>query len=68
MTPTTDGEACRVLLIEDDDRLAQLTQRYLESHGVSVTWVADGRDGLAEALKGQADVIVLDLMLPRLSR
>ena len=67
MTPTTDGEACRVLLIEDDDRLAQLTARYLESHGVAVTWVADGRDGLAEALKGQADVIVLDLMLPRLS-
>ncbi len=67
MTPSTDHEPCRVLLIEDDDRLAQLTSRYLESHGVAVTWVADGRDGLAEALKGQADVIVLDLMLPRLS-
>jgi DNA-binding response OmpR family regulator len=67
MTPTSDSEPCRVLLIEDDDRLAQLTARYLESHGVAVTWVADGRDGLAEALKGQADVVVLDLMLPRLS-
>src|SRR5215218_7885110 len=67
MPASPDSEPCRVLLIEDDDRLAQLTARYLESHGVAVTWVADGRDGLAEALKGQADVVVLDLMLPRLS-
>ncbi|MFO0581542.1 MAG: response regulator transcription factor [Anaeromyxobacter sp.] len=62
----TRGETFRVLLVEDDERLAALTARYLETHGHSVTVIGDGRLGLAEALKGQHDVVVLDLMLPRL--
>ena len=61
------NEAFHILFVEDDERLAALTTRYLESHGHRVTWVADGRQGLAEALKGQHDVVILDLMLPRLS-
>jgi DNA-binding response OmpR family regulator len=64
---STGNEAFRILFVEDDDRLAALTTRYLESHGHRVTWVADGRQGLVEALKGQHDVVILDLMLPRLS-
>ena len=63
----TDGTALtsiKVLLVEDDDRLAQLTVRYLESHGVVVTAVGDGLEGQAEALRRQYDCIVLDLMLP----
>ena len=60
------GESFRILFVEDDERLAALTTRYLESHGHRVTWVADGRQGLAEALKGHHDVVILDLMLPRL--
>lgn len=54
----------KVLLVEDDARLAQLTQRYLESHGVMVTVSPDGIEGQAEALRRQYDCIVLDLMLP----
>ena len=54
----------KVLLVEDDARLAQLTSRYLEGHGVVVTTVADGVEGQAEALRRQYDCIVLDLMLP----
>ncbi len=54
----------KVLLVEDDTRLAQLTARYLESHGVVVTVVHDGLEGQAEALRRQYDCIVLDLMLP----
>lgn len=64
---TLDPERFRILLVEDDERLAALTARYLETHGHAVTIVGDGREGLAEALRGQHDVIVLDLMLPRLS-
>jgi len=66
----TEGETSerfRVLLVEDDERLAALTARYLENHGLTVTVLGDGRLGLAEALRGQHDVVVLDLMLPRLS-
>lgn len=62
-----ERESFRILFVEDDERLAALTTRYLESYGHRITWIADGRDGLAEALKGQHDVVILDLMLPRLS-
>ena len=54
----------KVLLVEDDTRLAQLTARYLESHGVVVTIAQDGIEGQAEALRRQYDCLVLDLMLP----
>jgi DNA-binding response OmpR family regulator len=63
---STEGpERLRILFVEDDERLAALTARYLEGHGHAVTWVADGEQGLVEALKGQHDVLILDLMLPR---
>jgi DNA-binding response OmpR family regulator len=54
----------KVLLVEDDRRLAQLTARYLETHGVVVTVVSDGAEGQAEALRRQYDCVVLDVMLP----
>src|SRR5437868_15181387 len=54
----------KVLLVEDDERLAQLTARYLETHGVVVTVAKDGIEGQAEALRRQYDCLVLDLMLP----
>src|SRR3990167_3098284 len=54
----------KVLLVEDDARLAQLTSRYLESHGVLVTIAGDGLEGQAAALRRQYDCVVLDLMLP----
>jgi two-component system, OmpR family, response regulator len=54
----------KVLLVEDDARLAQLTARYLESHGVLVSVSPNGLDGQAEALRRQYDCVVLDLMLP----
>ncbi len=60
----TPQPTIKVLLVEDDTRLAQLTARYLESHGVLVTIASDGIEGQAEALRRQYDCIVLDLMLP----
>ena len=54
----------KVLLVEDDARLAQLTVRYLEGHGVVVTHASDGVEGQAEALRRQYDCVVLDIMLP----
>jgi DNA-binding response OmpR family regulator len=54
----------KVLLVEDDARLAQLTVRYLEGHGVVVTHASDGIEGQNEALRRQYDCVVLDLMLP----
>ncbi|MBL9104990.1 MAG: response regulator transcription factor [Myxococcales bacterium] len=56
----------RVLLIEDDVRLAQLTAKYLAGNGVSVHCEHDGAAGLQEALKSPYDAVLLDLMLPGL--
>ena len=64
MNVTEPAGTIKVLLVEDDARLAQLTSRYLETHGVVVTVSADGIEGQAEALRRQYDCVVLDLMLP----
>jgi two-component system OmpR family response regulator len=64
MTPVPEPQSLLVLLVEDDARLAGLTREYLESHGVLVTHVGDGRRGLEEALRGRYDAVLLDLMLP----
>ncbi|MDX9721181.1 MAG: response regulator transcription factor [Myxococcota bacterium] len=53
-----------VLLIEDDQRLAELTTAYLAKHGVQAIRAANGKDGLELALKRGFDVVLLDLMLP----
>jgi two-component system, OmpR family, response regulator len=71
MTNPGDGsapveETLRVVLIEDDERLARLTAKYLESHGVLVSWAADGRSGLNEVLRSRPDAVLLDLQLPGL--
>ncbi len=54
----------KILLIEDDQRLAALTRKYLEGHGVATTVRTDGIQGLREALSSYFDAILLDIMLP----
>lgn len=62
--PATDESLIRVLLVEDDTKLALLTKEYLQRSGLLVTHVEDGRTALATALAQPFDIIVLDLMLP----
>jgi DNA-binding response OmpR family regulator len=64
--PSPDESLIRVLLVEDDEKLARLTADYLERSGLVVTRVADGRAALATALAQRFDIVVLDLMLPHL--
>ncbi|PRP91307.1 Response regulator ArlR [Enhygromyxa salina] len=54
----------QVLMVEDDERLAQLTERYLSKRGVMTTRVDDGEQAIAAASKHHYDVVLLDLMLP----
>jgi DNA-binding response OmpR family regulator len=61
---TSTDPGILVLYVEDDDRLAQLTARYLESHGVRVVVIASGLEAVGEALRLRPDVVLLDLMLP----
>lgn len=59
-----DSETTSVVYIEDDQKLARLTAKYLESHGLRVAIAADAREGVAAVLRERPDVILLDLMLP----
>ncbi|GAB2976482.1 response regulator transcription factor [Saccharothrix stipae] len=57
----------RVLVVEDDRRLAELLSRGLTAEGFAVDVEHDGRDGLWRATEHAYDVIVLDVMLPSLN-
>lgn len=57
----------RVLLVEDEVRLAAAVRRGLVAHGMSVDVAADGRSALWSAGATAYDVVVLDLLLPDLS-
>ena len=54
----------RILLIEDDERLAERTAEYLETHKATVEIVHQGDRGLERAGSGEHDIVLLDLMLP----
>jgi two-component system, OmpR family, response regulator len=60
----TTNSVIRVLLIEDDQRLAQLTARYLIGHQVDVAIVSNGADALESSRVRPPDIVLLDLMLP----
>ncbi|NUR91773.1 MAG: response regulator transcription factor [Nonomuraea sp.] len=57
----------RVLLVEDEERLADLIKGGLAGEGFAVDVAHDGRDGLWMATENTYDVIVLDVMLPRMN-
>lgn len=54
----------RILIIEDDDDIASIERDYLEVSGYEVKVEENGTKGLAEALTGGYDLILLDIMLP----
>lgn len=56
----------RVLVVEDESRLAELIARRLRHERYDVDLAADGCEGLDRAVTGSYDVIVLDRMLPAL--
>jgi DNA-binding response OmpR family regulator len=54
----------KILVVEDETAIADFVQRGLEAEGYAVDCAADGLDGERQALEGNADLVVLDLMLP----
>ena len=53
-----------ILIIEDEVAIAELEKDYLELSGFQVTMINEGRTGLSEALSGDYQLVILDLMLP----
>ncbi len=56
----------RILIIEDDRDIVELVRYNLANEGFEVTAVADGSAGLAALRKSTPDVVILDLMLPKM--
>ena len=57
----------RVLLVDDDDVLAELLTEYLTAEGLNVNRMPDGESGVQEILKNEYDVVILDSMMPKMN-
>lgn len=57
----------RILLIEDEEKLARMVELELRYEGYEVEKAFDGREGLEKALSGGFDLVLLDIMLPSMS-
>ena len=57
----------RILLVEDDDALANVYLTRLQAEGFDVWRVANGEDALVSALEYHPDLVLLDVMMPKVS-
>jgi len=66
-SPTSQESMKKILVIEDDKDIIELVKYNLEKDGFQVTATVDGASGLTQVRKAPPDLLVLDLMLPKLS-
>ena len=59
-----DQSSHRILIVEDDPRLAELTAEYLQANGYEVAVEGDGGRAARRIIDSQPDLVILDLMLP----
>ena len=57
----------RILIVEDEKKIARFLELELQHEGYEVQTAGDGRTGLSLALSWEPDLMILDLMLPGLS-
>lgn len=57
----------KILLVEDDDRLASVYETRLQAEGFTTNRVANGEEALAMAIQVKPDLILLDVMMPKVS-
>jgi DNA-binding response OmpR family regulator len=66
MDPNTN-RTHKILLVEDDDALANVYLMRLQAEGFDVRRVANGEEALAAALSYQPELVLLDVMMPKVS-
>ena len=57
----------RILLLEDDHALQEIITAFLESHSYAVVAVQNGAEGIREVIADDFEVIICDMMMPRLA-
>ena len=67
MKASNPGNCRSVLVVDDDPNVVELARLYLQRDGHRVLTAFDGADGLASAREEQPDIVVLDVMLPRIN-
>src|SRR4029453_18526865 len=65
LTGHTGTMCAHILVAEDDPKQAELVRRYLEHDGHSVVVVHDGRAAIDEARRRNPDLLVVDVMMPK---
>ncbi len=65
--PSASGHPKRILLVEDDDGLASVYVTRLQAEGFDIRRVANGEDALATAMTYKPDLVLLDVMMPKVS-
>lgn len=65
--PVQTASDKKILLVEDDDALASVYQTRLEAEGLATKRVANGEEALATAIEYKPDLIILDVMMPKVS-
>jgi two-component system OmpR family response regulator len=58
------NQAKKLLIVEDDENIAELLQLHLRKEGFDITHAADGNAGMEKLRQGGWDALILDLMLP----
>jgi len=58
--------AKRILIVDDEVQLVEMVKMRLEAAGYEVISAYDGQDGFEKAKKDKPDLIILDLMLPKM--
>jgi len=66
-TPTENKNAKKILLVEDDDTLANVYKTRLHAEGFDIRRVPNGEEALASAIEYKPDLILLDVMMPKVS-
>ena len=61
------GESKRILLVEDDTELAAMLKEFLEAYGYLVNTVANGVDALKAVMERVYEVIICDVMMPKMA-
>jgi len=64
LAPVSRGERPTILIVDDDDVLADVLSRRLQQQGFETTTADSGKSGIAKARSDRPDLIVLDLRLP----
>lgn len=57
----------KILLVEDDEALANVYKSRLDIEGFETQWVGNGEDALSSAVSFKPDLILLDAMMPKIS-